>query len=778
MKTYEAKDIRNVLLVGHGGAGKTSLLEAMLFTSGAITRMGTVEDGNTVSDHDPDEQKRGISVSLSMAPVVWKDTKINVLDAPGYADFVGDLRSAVRAVDAVIVVVSAVDGVEVQTEYAWELAVDEGLPRAIFVNKLDRERADFEATVEQLVASFGNQVAPVELPIGQEHEFAGIADLLHEKADRYPDGPIAEESDWPDDLHAMADPAREKLIEAVAESDDALIEKYLEEGTLPEEDIVHGAKDGFARARLAPVIVGSATGAMGIDRLLDLIVEEFPSPLERAPVLVQSQKEGGGDVERSSDADGPLTAFVFKTLSDPFVGHITMFRVFSGRVRPDSSVHDASQGTDERVGQLFTLVGKEHDSVPEVAAGDIGAVAKLQHAHTGDTFSTKDHPVNLAPVEIPEPLLAYAIRPRTKGDEDKLASGIARLREEDPSFRVLRNDETHETVIYGMGEAHLGVQIERLHRKFGVEVDHAPAKIAYRETLRKPAKGRGRHVKQTGGHGQYAICDIEVEPLPRGEGFVYDDKIFGGAVPHQFIPSIEKGIVRTMSEGVLSGNPMVDVKVTLVDGKFHPVDSSDMAFQIAGSLAIKEAAEAAGIALLEPIVQLSVVVPDAYTGDIMGDLNSKRGKIQGMEQIGGGKQRVNALVPQAEVARYVIDLRSMTGGRGAFTMAFSHYEEMPTQLAERAIAEYRRAREEGQKKYANERHLEAGGSPAERAERDARPSGKERQPADRRDRTEPPPAGQRERVEAAREQHQRPRRTASPPSRPSRSATGWRRGRP
>ena len=693
MKSYDAKDIRNVLLVGHGGAGKTTLLEAMLFTTGAITRMGRIEDGNTVSDHDADEQRRGISVSLSIAPVEWKDTKINVLDAPGTADFVGDLRSAIRAADAVIVVVSAVDGVEVQTEYAWELAVDEGLPRAIFVNKLDRERANFQQTLDQLVASFGNQVAPFELPIGQEHEFAGIADLLHEKADRYPDGPIAEESEWPEDLHAMADPAREKLIEAVAESDDALIEKYLEEGTLPEGDIVHGAKDGFARARLAPVIVGSATKAIGIDRLLDFIVEEFPSPIERAPLRVQTK---GGDAERACDPGGPLTAFVFKTLSDPFVGHITMFRVFSGRLRPDTSVHNASQGTDERIGQLFTLVGKEHANVPEVAAGDIGAVAKLQHAHTGDTFSAKDDPAQLTSVEIPEPLLAYAIAPKTKGDEDKLATGLARLREEDPSFRVARNEETHETVIYGMGEAHLGVQIERLARKFGVEVDHAPAKIAYRETFRGKAKGHGRHVKQSGGHGQYAICDIEVEPLPRGEGFVFDDKIFGGAVPHQFIPSVEKGVVRTMAEGVMSGNPMVDVKVTLVDGKFHSVDSSDMAFQIAGSLAIKDAAEAAGVSLLEPIVQLSVVVPDSFTGDVMGDLNSKRGKIQGMEPIAGGKQRINALVPQSEVARYVIDLRSMTGGRGAFTMAFSHYEEMPAHLADKVIAEHRRAREEAQ----------------------------------------------------------------------------------
>jgi elongation factor G len=696
LKTYDAKDIRNVLLVGHGGSGKTTLLEAMLFTSGALTRMGRVEDGNTVSDHDPDEQRKGISVSLAMAPIGWHDVKINVLDAPGYADFIGDVRSAIRAVDAVIVVVSAVDGVEVQTEAAWELAVEEGLPRAIFVNKLDRERSDFQGTLDQLVSAFGSQVAPFELPIGAEHEFRGVADLLHEKADLYPDGPRAEESEWPDDLHAMADPAREKLMEAVAESDDALIEEYLEQGTLPEEHIVSGAKDGFARARLAPVIVGSAEKAIGIDRLLDFIVEEFPSPVDRGPVTVVGK--GGTDAERVCDPAGPTAAFVFKTVSDPFVGHITMFRVFSGAVRPDTSVHNATQSTDERIGQLFTLVGKEHDSVPEVAAGDIGAVAKLQHAHTGDTFSDKADPVQLAPLELPEPLLAYAIAPKTKGDEDKLATGLSRLREEDPTLRVSRNEETHETVMHGMGEAHLEVMIERLKRKFGVDVTTAPAKIAYRETIRGKAAAVGRHVKQTGGHGQYAVCSIEIEPLPRGEGFVYEDKIFGGAIPQQFIPSVEKGIVKTMSEGVLSGNPMVDVKVVLVDGKFHAVDSSDMAFQIAGSLALKEAVERAGVALLEPVVDLEVIVPESFTGDVMGDLNSKRGKIAGMEQIGGGKQRIRAQVPQAEVARYVIDLRSMTGGRGAFSMSFSHYEELPQHLAQRVIDEHQKAREEAHKK--------------------------------------------------------------------------------
>jgi elongation factor G len=695
LKTYDAKDIRNVLLVGHGGSGKTTLLEAMLFTSGAITRMGTVEDGNTVSDHDPDEQRKGISVSLSMAPIEWNGVKINVLDAPGYADFIGDLRSAIRAVDGVILVVSAVDGVEVQTEAAWELAVEAGLPRAIFVNKLDRERSSFEQTLAQLVSSFGNQVAPLELPIGSEHEFRGVADLQHAKADLYPSGPIAEEGEWPDDLHAMADPAREKLMEAVAEADDDLIEKYLEDGSISEGEIIDGVKAGFANARLAPVVCGSAAKAIGVDRLLAFIVEEFPSPLDRPPVEVTGK--GGATAQRTCDPASPTTAFVFKTLSDPFVGHITMLRAFSGKVRPDSTITNATQGTEERIGQLFALRGKEHDSVPEVAAGDIGAVAKLAHTHTGDTLSTKDDPVQLPAIELPEPLLAYAIEPKTKGDEDKLSTGLARLREEDPTFRVSRSDETHETVMYGMGEAHLEVMVERLKRKFGVEVNARPAKIAYRETIRSKAKAVGRHVKQTGGHGQYAVCTIEIEPLPRGEGFMYEDKIFGGAIPSSFIPSIEKGIVKTMSEGVLSGNPMVDVKVTLVDGKFHAVDSSDMAFQIAGSLALKDGVEQAGVVLLEPIAQLEVVVPEAFTGDIMGDLNAKRGKILGMDQVGGGKQRIGAMVPQAEVARYVIDLRSMTGGRGAFSMSFDHYEELPSHLAKRVIEEYQASREQSKK---------------------------------------------------------------------------------
>ncbi|HEU4355254.1 MAG TPA: elongation factor G [Actinomycetota bacterium] len=696
MKTYDATDIRNVLLVGHGGAGKTALLEAMLYTSGALTRMGKVEDGNTASDFEPEEVKKQISVSLAMAPVEWSGVKINVLDAPGYADFIGDVRSAIRAVDAVILVVSAVDGVEVQSEVAWELAVEAGLPRAILVNKLDRERASFERTLNELVRSFGTQVAPLELPIGEEHEFRGVADLLARKAYTYDGDVRAAEGEWPEDLASRADPFREKLMEAVAESDDALIEKYLEQGELEEKEILHGVKEGFAAARIAPVLCGAATKPIGVDRLLQFVVDEFPAPSERSSVTVLTK--GGEEKERPTDPDQPLTAFVFKTLSDPYVGHITMFRVFSGKVRPDSAVYNATKATEERVGQLFALRGKEHETVAEVAAGDIGAVAKLSHTTTGDTFSTKDDPVQLPPLDVPEPLLAFAIVPKTKGDEDKLSTALARLREEDPTFRVERSDETHETVMYGMGEAHLDVMTERMKRKFGVEVASSPAKIAYRETIRGSGKGLGRHVKQTGGHGQYAVCNVEIEPLPRGEGFEFVDKIFGGAIPNQFIPSVEKGIVKTMEQGVISGNPMVDIRCRLVDGKFHTVDSSDMAFQIAGSLALKDAVEQVGVLLLEPIVELDVLVPESYTGDIMGDLNSKRAKIGGMESAGAGKQRVKALVPQAEVARYSIDLRSMTGGRGAFTMHFSHYEEVPSHLAEKIIAEANREKDEAQKK--------------------------------------------------------------------------------
>src|SRR5437588_2654340 len=694
MKTYEPDSIRNVLLTGHGGAGKTTLLEAMLFTSGGITRMGSVEDGNTVSDHDPEEVKKGISVSLALAPLESDGVKINVLDAPGYADFIGDLYSAIHAVDAVLVVVSAVEGVEVQTEMAWELAVEEGLPRAILINKLDRERASFDRTLDELTRAFGTQIAPVQFPLGEEHAFEGVADLLSRKAYTYSGDAAGKEGPWPDDIAGKADPYREKLTEAVAEVDDALLEKYLEQGELSEEEVLRAMKAGFAEGKVAPVLLGAAAKPIGADRVISFVREVFPSPMGRTVIVTT---KSGEQQERASDPSGPLTAQVFKTVSDPYVGKISMFRVFSGRLRPDSSIHNVTKNSEERVGQLFTLRGKDHDNVSEVPSGDIGAVAKLAHTNTGDTLTMKGDDVTLPEFRLPEPLLAIAVEPKTKGDEDKLSTGFARIQEEDPTIRVERSPETNETVLYCMGEAHMDVVIEKMKRKFGVEVAHRPARIPYKETIKSKATATGRYVKQSGGHGQYGVCTIEVEPLEHGGGFEFVDKIVGGVVPHQFIPSVEKGVVKSMQEGIGAGYPMVDVRVTLFDGKFHTVDSSDMSFQIAGSMAMREAAHNAGVALLEPIVELDVVVPDDHTGDIMGDLNSKRGKILGMESTGPGKQRIRALVPQAEVSRYAIDLRSLTGGRGAFTMKFSHYEEVPSHIAQKIIELHQREKEETHK---------------------------------------------------------------------------------
>jgi elongation factor G len=692
MKTYETANIRNVLLVGHGGAGKTTLTEALLFAAGVTTRMGKVEDGNTVTDFEPEEVRRSISVSLALAPVEWRDVKINLLDAPGYADFIGDVKAAIRAADACLFVVSAVEGVEVQHEVVWELAVEAGVPRAFFVNKLDRERASFQRTLEALVQSFGTQVAPLQFPLGEEHDFEGVADLLSRKAYRYPSGPKGEEGEWPDDISGKADPYREKLTEAVAEADDTLLEKYLEEGELSEEEVVRGVKAGITQAKFAPVLCGSASHGIAVDRVADFITDAFPSPADRPAVKVITKD--GQEQERPCDPAGPLTAFVFKTISDPYVGRITLFRVFSGRMRPDSSVHNATQGADERVAQLFTMRGKDHEGVSEVPAGDIGGVAKLSHTATGDTLTMKDSPATLPPLEPPEPLYALAVEPKTQGDEDKLSTALARIQEEDPTFRVERQADTHQTVMYGMGETHVDVMVERMKRKFGVEVTTHPARVPYKETIRAKAQAIGRYVKQTGGHGQFGVAHIEVEPLERGAGFEFVDKIVGGVVPNQFISSVEKGVVKAMQEGVLTGHPMVDARVTLFDGKHHPVDSSDMSFQIAGSMGFREAAQRAGVVLLEPIVDVEIVVPESMTGDIMGDLNSKRGKVLGMDQTGTGKTKVRAQVPQAEMTRYAIDLRSITGGRGVFTMRFSHYEEVPSHLADKVVAEAKREKED------------------------------------------------------------------------------------
>ncbi|MBI4729908.1 MAG: elongation factor G [Acidobacteria bacterium] len=688
MKTFSIGRIRNIALVGHGGSGKTSLAEALLFLSGAINRIGSVTEGTTTSDFDPEETRRQISISLALAPLEWKEHKINLLDAPGYGDFVADAEAALRAADAAVIVVSAVEGVEVQARAMWEEAERLGLPRVIVINKLDRERASFERTLQQLVDAFGPRVSPLHLPIGEEHAFEGAIDLLAGKAVRY--SPTRSEAPIPDALAAQAASLRERLVESVVESDEALMERYLEGGEIDPKEIIAALGKAVSSGTTVPVLCTAATKGIGADLLADLIVDAAPSPADRPPVPAT---RGGTQIDLAADPAGPLGAAVFKTLSDPYVGRITFFRVFSGTLRPDASLLNSTRGEEERVGQIFTMRGKHQESVSEVPAGDIGAVAKLAHTVTGDTLTTKTDAVLFPSVAPPEPIFALAIAPKTKGDEDKLSTALQKIAAEDPSFRWERNSETHQTLIKGMGDVHLEVVVERLHRHH-VEVETFTPRIPYRETVRKSGSATGRHVKQSGGRGQYAVATVEISPLPRGSGFEYQDGIVGGAVPNQFIPSVEKGIRKALEEGVLAGYQVVDFKARLFDGKFHSVDSSDIAFQLAGALAFREAAREAGVVLLEPIMDLEVLVPDESTGDIMGDLSSKRARIEGTEGVGRGWNQIRAKVPQAELLRYAIDLRSKTGGRGTFRVSFSHYEEAPSHVTEKVVAEARKAKEE------------------------------------------------------------------------------------
>ncbi len=678
MKSYPTENIRNVVLVGHGGSGKTTLAEAFLYRSGATTRMGKITDGNTVCDFEEEEIRKGISISTALAPVDWNGHKINVLDTPGYADFTSEMRAAMRVADLAIFVVSGVEGLEVQTEAAWNYADEIDLPRMVFVNKLDRENSSFRQTLDQMRERFGKAVAPLSLPLGRETDFHGVISVIDVAAFDY-SGNELKEVPVPDERRARVDEVRTDLLDSVAESDDELLERYLEGGEITRDEIVHAIHDGVDEARMFPVVVGSASNLIGIDRLLDIIVAAGPSPLERPPA------EGEGGEVREPKPDAPLSALVFKTMTDPYVGRVSFFRVYSGVLKGDTSLHNATRKVDERVGHVFTMRGKTQEQLPEIVAGDIGAVAKLAQTITGDTIAEKSAPIVYPGIEPPEPLLPKAIAPKTKGDEDKLMIGLHKIIEEDPALKLERSDETHQTILWGMGDAHLDVVLEKLKRKFSVEVTEVPFKVPYRSTLRGKAEVLGRHVKQSGGHGQYGICNIRVEPLERGSGFVFEDKIFGGAIPNQWIPSVEKGVRAAMDSGVGTGFSMIDLKVELYDGKFHPVDSSDMAFQLAGSQAMKEAVEKAGVTLLEPVWSLDVMVPEEFTGEIMGDLQKRRGIPEGIDTVGGGKQVVKAKVPFAEVAHYATDLRSMTGGKGTFSWSFSHYQEVPHDLAQKVL---------------------------------------------------------------------------------------------
>ncbi len=679
MKSYPTENIRNIVLVGHGGSGKTSLAEALLFLSGATTRMGKTNEGNTVTDFDEEEIKRQISINTALAPVEWQEHKLNILDTPGYADFVGEMRAAMRVADLAVFVISGVEGIEVQTQVAWNVATELELPRIIFVNKLDRENASFRQTLEQLRDAFGMGAAPFSLPLGREHEFRGVISVIDEAALAYDSGGKSTEEEVPEDRRERVTEVRTALFDSVAETNDELLEKYLESGELERDEIVPTLREGLAQASIFPVLVGSATKLIGIDRLADLIVSAGPSPLDRPPI---ESIEGEA---REAKPDAPMSALVFKTMTDPYVGRVSFFRVYSGVLKGDGSIHNSSKKTDERVGHTFTMRGKTQEQVNEVVAGDIGAVAKLSATVTGDTLADKAAPVVLPVIEPPEALLPKAIEPKTKGDEDKLMIGLQKLIEEDPSLRLERSDETHQTILWGMGDAHLDVTLKHLHSKFGVEVEEVPFKVPYRSTLRGKAEALGRHVKQSGGHGQYGICNIRVEPRARGEGFQFEDKIFGGSIPRQWIPSVEKGVVAAMQDGLGTGFRMIDVKVELYDGKFHSVDSSDFAFQMAGTLAMKDAADKSGVTLLEPIWNLEVMVPESLTGDIMGDLQRRRGIPEGIEPIGAGRQLVKAKVPFSDVTHYATELRSITGGQGTFSWSFSHYQEVPHDVSQKIL---------------------------------------------------------------------------------------------
>ncbi|MEX2538223.1 MAG: elongation factor G [Actinomycetota bacterium] len=685
MRQYEPANIRNIALVGHGGAGKTMLAEALLYASGATTRMGKIEDGTAATDYEPEEHKHQISVSLGMAPIEWNGFKINIIDCPGQPDFVGDVVSALRVADAVVFVLSAVDGVEVQHELIWDIVEDLGLPRLIVINKMDRERASFQNTLSQLQQAFGTKPFPLHVPIGEEHDFKGVVDLLKMTSLNYDQkSPKGSSGELPSEIQSQVDEMRGRVVEAAAEGDDALLEKYLEEGDLDEKEIATGLSGAVASGATAPVLVSSATHLIGIDLIADEICALVPSPLERPDAVGVSKLGAEDDVTRKPSPGEPLSAYVFKSISDPYVGKVSLFRVISGSMRPDHHVLN-TRGDDERVAQVFYMSGKEHVNAPEIVCGDIGAVAKLAHTHTGDTLSEPKSPIVYPPVEFPEPVLSIALAPKSHGDEDKLMAAISRLVEEDPVLRVERRAETHQTVASGLGEAHLGVVMERMKRKFGVEVEQLQLRIPYRETIRGSAQYESRYIKQSGGRGQYAVASLQVDAQPEGAGYEFVNKISGGAVPQNFIPSVDKGVQGALSEGVLAGYPVVDVKVTLFDGKFHTVDSSDMAFQICGSIGFKEACKLAQPTLLEPWVDAEIKVPEGMLGDIMGDINAKRGRVLGTEPDRRGYMLVRAQAPQAEMARYAIDLRSITGGRATFSLTPSHYEDVPQHIQQHVI---------------------------------------------------------------------------------------------
>ncbi|QIB27183.1 elongation factor G [Caloranaerobacter azorensis] len=691
MNVYGTDKIRNIALLGHGGSGKTTLTEAMLFTTGVIKRIGRIEDGSTVSDFDKEEKDRQISINTSLIPIEWKGHKLNVLDTPGYFDFVGEVKSALAVAGGAVILVDASSGIEVGTEKAWKYIRESKKPAFIFINKMDKENANFDKVINQLREKFGKAVVPFEIPLGEKEGFKGLINIVDMKARQYDENEIkCFDVNVPEGLEDKIQPLREMLIESVAESDEALLEKYFEGEEFTDEEIHRGLRTGVLNGDLIPILCGSAVKNIGVQTLMDMIWDYLPSPSE-VEVNTGIDPSTGETIERKLDISEPFSALVFKTIADPYVGKISLFKVLSGEIHKDDEVLNATQDTRFKMGNIFILRGKEQIEVNKLVAGDIGAVAKLNNTYTGDTLCSKDSPIKYPGIEFPEPLLYLAVEPKSQGDEDKMSSGLHRLTEEDPTFKVFYNKETKQTLLGGQGDMHLSVIINKLKDKFGVEVELKDPKVPYRETIKGRAEAEGKHKKQTGGHGQYGHVFIRFEPSQ--EEFEFNEEIFGGAVPKQYIPAVEKGLKECIESGVLAGYPVVNIKATLYDGSYHTVDSSEMAFKMATAIAFKKGIKAANPVLLEPIMRVEVLVPEEYMGDIMGDLNKRRGRILGMEPQKDGTQLVIAEVPQAEMFKYAIDLKSMTQARASFKMEFARYEEVPPHLSEKIIEEAKASQE-------------------------------------------------------------------------------------
>ena len=691
MKYYATGDIRNVTLVGHGGEGKTTLAEAMLFCSGAIDRQGKTDDGNTVMDFDPEETKRHISISSAIAPVEYNGTKINIIDTPGYFDFIGDATSGYYLADSAVIVIGGLAGLTVGAEKAWDACTDAGLSKAFFINQMDKEHVDFDKVIDTLSEKYGTRLTVMQLPIGQGLNFKGILDVVDLKAYAF-DGKKHKAIDMPADLADKAAKIREAIIENAAENDEALMEKYFEGGELTKEDIIKGLKMGIESGDVVPVFVGAAAPNLGVSLLLESIAAFMPSPDKVISIKGKTQK--GEEITYNADSKQPFAAQVYKTVADPFVGKLSVFKILGGELMAGKAIKSGNTGKSEKFGQVYVLSGKKQIVVEKLAAGDIGALAKLQHTDTGSTLCDEQNIVVFPDIVFPEPCISLAVTAKKQGEEEKVFAGLYRLEEEDPTFKVVKQTETPDTLVSGLGELHLEVICRKLHNKFGVEAQLSDPQIPYRETIKKKVKAQGRHKKQSGGHGQFGDVWIEFEPLFESEeSFEFVDKIVGGVVPRQYIPAVEKGLRESLGRGVLAGYPMVNLRATLYDGSYHPVDSSEMAFKVAASLAYKKGCAEAGPTLLEPIYKLVVTIPDEYMGDIIGDINRRRGRILGMNPV-GSNQEVSAEVPLAEVFKYATDLRSMSQARGTFKMTFERYEELPGNLADKVIAQAKKDAEE------------------------------------------------------------------------------------